>query len=67
MDGINSIETIGVSTLQPHDAPRATACVRAAVIMAIVVAITLLTILALDYASIHLPPASEELGWPPFG
>ncbi len=67
MDGIVPIEAVGFSTLQPRPAPRPTAWTRAAVLMAIIVAMTLLTILALDYASIHLPTGSEELGWPPFG
>ncbi len=67
MDGINSIETVGFSILQLRDTSRSTACARAAVMMAIIVAMTLLTILALDYASIHLPVGTDELGWPPFG
>ena len=67
MDGIVPIDTVGFSSLQPRTAPRSTAYARAAVLMALIVAMTLLTILALDYASIHLPTDGNELGWPPFG
>ena len=67
MDGINPIETIGFSVLQPRDIPRSKFITGAAVLMAIIAVMTLLTILALDYASIHLPTGTDELGWPPFG
>lgn len=66
MDGLVPIEAIGFSRLQPGDTSRSNACARAAVLMAIIVAMTLLTILALDYTSIHLPTGSDELGWPLF-
>lgn len=67
MDGLNPIAAVGFSRLQPRDTPRSNFFARTAVIMAIIAAMALLTILALDYVSIHLPTGSDELGWPPFG
>jgi len=67
MDGINSIDAVGFNRPQPREAPRASGCIYGAVLMAIIVAATLTTILALDYASIQLPTGTEELAWPPLG
>ncbi len=67
MDCLDAIETVSFSNQHRHETPRSNNDARAAVLMAIVVAMTLITILALDYASIHLPTGSDELFWPPFG
>ncbi len=64
MDGMNSIDAVGLNRPQPREAPRASGCVRGAVLMAVIVAATFMTILALDYASIQLPMDSEPLTWP---
>lgn len=67
MDGINPIEVVSFSSLQPREIPLSNFSIRATVLMTIIIAMTLITILALDYASIHLPTGGDELGWPPFG
>jgi len=67
MDGINPISPVSFDRPQPREAPRATGCVHGAVLMAIIVGVTLITILALDYASIQLPTGDEPLAWPLLG
>ncbi len=67
MDRLNSIEIVSFSNRHLRDALRSNNYARAAVLMAIMVAMMLITILAVDYASVHLPAGSDELFWPPFG
>lgn len=67
MDGMNPINSANFDWPQQHEAPRASGCIYGAVLMAIIVVATLMTILALDYASIQLPAGSEELAWPLLG
>ena len=67
MDGMNPINPISLNWPQPREAPRASGCVYGAVLMAIIVAATFMTILALDYANIQLPTGSDPLAWPLLG
>lgn len=67
MDGMRRIGNIDLDRWQPREAPRASGCIYGAVVMAIIAAATLLTILALDYASIQLPAGTDALTWPPLG
>ena len=65
MDSMNPMIPSDLNEPSLREAPRASGCICCAVLMAITVAMTSMTILALDYASVQLPTAGEPSNWGP--